>query len=348
VSDEVQHSRWIPVETRRILVEQAGGKCASPGCATRLTEFHHIEEWAVYHAHDPEHMICLCPTCHSQVERGDLQITDEELYAWKQIDRSKSSSYIGHIYVEPGPVPELLTGTLRLRGSEGVTVIDLVDQHRLSIVVRDREIVLVNLQVTTHGGERLLDIVDGHVRSRSERVEFSQRTGRVRIPAGIDSDLIPQWLRELLLRRDPSFGVTNELPLLDLKVEGPGIVRVQGIWVDDAQGGVVITKDKLILVGPESEVGFSLESSGAGAVVNTVGSFNEFVRAANVRRGTQNRWTAGSGTTASTAARASGRTVSSMAVYTLNCADCAYEFTSRWRVGGGCPACLSWRAHLTG
>jgi hypothetical protein len=129
----------VPVHIKRVLLDQAGYKCANPGCPNSLTEFHHIHEWRVYQTHDAEHMIAICPACHDAVDRGDLQISDEELYGWKGIDRSLSVP-IAHIFVEPGPTPRLRLGSITVQGESGVIVFDLSERHRLSLAVRDGDI----------------------------------------------------------------------------------------------------------------------------------------------------------------------------------------------------------------
>src|SRR5438270_731527 len=110
-----QHRPKVPAETKRALVEEAGGKCANPGCANRLTELHHIKKWAIYETHDAGHMIALCPACHDQVERGPLRISDEDLYRWKTIERGQPIA--DFIYIEPPATqkePILQLGSVQL------------------------------------------------------------------------------------------------------------------------------------------------------------------------------------------------------------------------------------------
>lgn len=107
----------VPRETKRALIREAGGKCANPGCPNRLIELHHIQRWAVYRTHDAEHMIAVCPTCHENVERGSLLISDETLYEWKKIVRRKAAAR-GHIYVEPGDQAKLLLGSIAVSGED--------------------------------------------------------------------------------------------------------------------------------------------------------------------------------------------------------------------------------------
>ncbi|MEW8522478.1 MAG: HNH endonuclease [Candidatus Thiodiazotropha endolucinida] len=68
-------------------------------------EIHHIREWHVYKTHDERHMISVCAACHDAIQRGELDITDETLYSWKQISRNVKYIYT-NLYVEPGPHPQ--------------------------------------------------------------------------------------------------------------------------------------------------------------------------------------------------------------------------------------------------
>ena len=82
-------SRYIPNELKDQLHMESNNKCANPGCCIDLTEFHHIDYYSVTGQHKFEDMICLCPTCHEQVHRGDLKIDKNTLVNWKKILHTK-------------------------------------------------------------------------------------------------------------------------------------------------------------------------------------------------------------------------------------------------------------------
>lgn len=92
------------------LKREARGKCANPGCPTHRTHIHHIREWYVYRTHDAKHMIAVCPTCHDQIHHGDLSITDETIYRWKEFIRL-GDAHRGHLYIEPAGINKVLTGS---------------------------------------------------------------------------------------------------------------------------------------------------------------------------------------------------------------------------------------------
>ncbi|MEM6961802.1 MAG: ABC-three component system protein [Myxococcota bacterium] len=69
--------RYIPVEVRRTLLIEAGyacGRCKREG----PIEFHHIIEFHRIGHHDPEHMIALCPTCHTMCGNGTIDRKAQE------------------------------------------------------------------------------------------------------------------------------------------------------------------------------------------------------------------------------------------------------------------------------
>lgn len=210
------------------LVEQAGGKCVNPGCSNVLVEFHHIREWHVYKTHDVDHMVAVCGACHDSVNRGRLQISDDDVYAWKGVTRG--AERVGHVFIEPaGRPPLLLMGSFALQGEAGLIVFDFADEHRLSFAVSDGDILLLNLRVASFDAETLIDVVDGYVRRRSERIEITSRPGHIKVSAGMQSEFVPAWLRAKLLDYDPMFGIEG-MPLIEIKVVRPGVVRVNGIW----------------------------------------------------------------------------------------------------------------------
>jgi hypothetical protein len=234
----------VPAPLKRQLIEQAGNKCANPGCPNILLELHHIREWHVYKTHDGDHMIALCPTCHASVTRGPLRITDEDVYAWKGIERRMPR--VGHVFVQPGgEPPRLLLGTVSAVGDDGLVVFDFGIGHKLSFAVRDGDIMLLNLKILS-AAKVLVDVVDGYVRTADEHVKICSRPGHIKIPAGIHSAFVPEWIRTRLLAEDKYYGLDG-MPLLEIKVVQPGLVRVNGIWTGQDEA-VVITDRRLSFV----------------------------------------------------------------------------------------------------
>lgn len=240
-----QRRTKVRPEMKLLLVDQAGGKCANPGCANRLVQLHHIKQWHVYQTHDEAHMIAVCAGCHDHIHRGELRISDEDLYKWKRIDRTKAAT-TGQIFIEPGPAPVVVLGNARLEGSDGVVAFDF-SRHRLAFAVREGNLMLLNVKLSSSDGEPLLDVVDHYVRQQADGIKLDLRPGAVEVRGGLSSPFIPDWLRTLLLGLDPLYGV-QRMPLLSLKVLEPGLVRAEGFWLDEDKG-IVATRDRIVLVG---------------------------------------------------------------------------------------------------
>ena len=263
----------VPTKLKQQLIDEAGGKCVNPGCPSYRTHLHHIEEWAVYETHDGKTMIAICPTCHDAVHNGPLVITDETLYRWKQIERSKPPR--DHFYVEPGQSPKLLLGTISVTGQRGVIVFDLGKSTKLSFRLEDEDVMLLNLAVSTTARHEVLRIVDGHVRRDAEEpVRYERVPGRVRVTAPACDEFMPAWAIQQLRVDEPTFAENGDLPLLDIEVLEPGLVRVQGIW-NSAQHVIAVTLRELAFLDPRRQRPIALAGSGAGSVLQWNGPITE-------------------------------------------------------------------------
>jgi hypothetical protein len=246
---------------KQTLINQAGGKCANPGCPNRLTEIHHIKRWAVYETHDIEHMIAICPACHDAVSRGNLRVSDEDTYRWKGIERP-AAARTGSIFVEPGPAPSLLFGSFVFRGVDGITLFDFARQ-KVSIAVRDGELIFLNLKIADAAERPLIDVVDNYVKQRRDDISVEMRPGRWRVRGPADSNFIPSWASPLLVKAD--FSVDHSgIDLLDIEVDSPGYLRVAGMWMDDERG--VITdeaKNRILLLSRKKGIALGLRATEA-------------------------------------------------------------------------------------
>src|SRR5689334_13790952 len=223
----------------------------------------------IYQSHDVNHMIAICPSCHDAVDRGFLQISDDELYRWKGIDRKEALS-TGHIFIEPGEAPRLLLGSLVVQGSSGLILFEFAEHHQLSFAVRDNDIMLLNVKISNLNGDPLLDVVDGYVRQRSPSIELQRRPGHILVPSGgINASFIPKWARYSLLREDGNYA-GMDLPLLSLKVMDRGLVKVEGLWFDKNRG-VAITHSRFSFLAAGRPLPISLIGEGEATVLHWVG-----------------------------------------------------------------------------
>jgi len=259
-----------PQALKKELVREAGGKCANPGCPAYRTHIHHIQRWSVYEAHDGEHMIALCPTCHDAVHDGPLVIDDETVRRWKGIARIETNR--DHVYVEPDAAPKLLLGTIAFTGDGGVTVFELGASSKLSFRLADADIMLLNLSVSSMAGKEVVRVVDGHVRHEAdEPVRYERVTGHVRLTAPLTSEFMPTWAVKQLRRQEPQFASDGRLTLLDLEVLEPGLVRVQGVWRKDYRHLIAITPSRLSFLEPGRPLPISMVGEGAASVLHFTG-----------------------------------------------------------------------------
>lgn len=240
-----QHRPNVPPALKRQLVHEAGGKCANPGCPNARVHLHHIREWAVYETHDGAHMIALCPACHDTVHHGDLRIEDPTLYRWKSIERALS--HRDQIFVEPGRAPKLLLGTVAVAGDSGLVVLELSARNRLSFRLEDGDVFLVDVAIASASGVEVLRIVGNHVKvAIHEDVDFRRRPGKIRVTVPNTPEYVAADYAELIRQRYPEMFPDDRAVMLDLEVLAPGLVKVQGIWLEGHRG-LVATPDTLIL-----------------------------------------------------------------------------------------------------
>jgi hypothetical protein len=81
--DAEEPGRHPPVAVRRMLLIEAGYKCAVCRDSAPI-EFHHIIEWTTLSHHDPEHMLAICANCHGKITRYG----EPDVHAQRQIKKN--------------------------------------------------------------------------------------------------------------------------------------------------------------------------------------------------------------------------------------------------------------------
>jgi len=251
------------------LKRQVGGKCANPGCSARRTHIHHIREWAVYQTHDEKHMIAVCPSCHDEIHHGQLHIDDDTVYRWKHVPGRPSRR--DHIYVEPGRSPKVFAGTMAFTGTTGITIFEVGDGNVVNFRLEDGDIMMLNVLVSTPGGRELLRVVDGHVRHQAaDPVNYERVQGHVRLTAPTTDEFVPRWALDQLREEEPGFGASGRMPLLDIEVLEPALIRIQGMWSAPREA-VAITLERVALLAPHLQRPISMVGDGVESVIKSVG-----------------------------------------------------------------------------
>lgn len=240
-----EFQRKIKPALKRQLVEQAGGKCANPGCANWRVHIHHIKHWAVYKAHEAADMIAVCPSCHDASHHGRLKISDDLLYTWKGIVRPNRPEAV-HIFVEPSPSLKLLTGSIAIATkNEQAAVFDLSNSNNLKLRILDKDVLLVSARLQDQKNREIFRVTDNYVRvSKSKDITFDYRPGRARITVPLSNNFAPQWLIDQVRFQEPNFAKDARIVAFDIEVVKPGLVRVQGCW-PNGDVGIVITERAL-------------------------------------------------------------------------------------------------------
>ena len=63
----------ISAEIKRIVLLEAGHRCAIPTCRTPVTEIAHIDPFRKVRKHEAQNLIALCPTCHTLFDQGVIE-----------------------------------------------------------------------------------------------------------------------------------------------------------------------------------------------------------------------------------------------------------------------------------
>lgn len=99
-------SRHPPVAVARALLVEARYACLICLRESPL-EFHHLIEWSKIKHYDVQHMMAICPTCHTKCTRGDIDRTAQKQFKHKVV-RSigrDSSSYLTETFLDDsGPI----------------------------------------------------------------------------------------------------------------------------------------------------------------------------------------------------------------------------------------------------
>ncbi|MEO6032532.1 MAG: HNH endonuclease signature motif containing protein, partial [Burkholderiaceae bacterium] len=237
-----------PSNTKKLLREEAGGKCANPGCGNTRVHFHHIKEWAVYKSHDLQHMIAICPVCHDAVHNGVLEISDETLYQWKA-ERSRALGLTTiPLYVEPSPDVRLELGSWSFKTENTLlSLFELSKDNLLGIRLLEPDDLRISARISDASGREVLRVVENLVRVQvDQKVKIESRPGHIRLTVPATEDYYPQWLLVHLLQMNSLYARTLRITSLELEVLRAGVVKVSGCWCE--RGYAIVSTPTAVLV----------------------------------------------------------------------------------------------------
>ncbi len=239
----------IPASVKRGILKAAGGKCANPGCASRLINFHHMDQWHIHHRHNPDRMVPICPTCHSHIHQTHgIPISDKETAMWKLIRRASDEvARASHLYVEPGLPASVILGTTRFTTcNDRVLLLHLSERNHLSFKIVNGSILLLDLAMSNPRSVPLLTVTDSHtLTSNDPAVRCDARPGRIRVTTPATTDYLDAVT--LAVCKEPDVGLVTDglLTLADLQVVAPGTVKLTGVW---AESGIAVVAARDLLL----------------------------------------------------------------------------------------------------
>jgi hypothetical protein len=85
----------IPVDTKLLVLHEAGYVCGNPACRCIVTlDMHHLDPVADGGPNDPANLLALCPNCHRRHHNKEIPI--ESLRAWKMLLVALNHAYDRH------------------------------------------------------------------------------------------------------------------------------------------------------------------------------------------------------------------------------------------------------------
>lgn len=242
-------SRYIPIDIRRELIKEAGYKCANPGCSTRSrNEFHHIKEWAVYKVHNAEDMIAICPTCHSYVHHGTLEITDEKLYEWKSIIRNPvSTEKTDRMHIDRSIESSMIVGPLTFKSNIGAIPFRMLDQI-IEYTIEKNDLYFLNICLKRLDGTEFFTATHNVIVSNlPNEVSYEYYDSKAVIKADIKDGFLPDWAINEIRKFDKNFA-QNEITVLDIEVISPGTVKISNLVMVDGDAALVVNNGEIYYV----------------------------------------------------------------------------------------------------
>jgi hypothetical protein len=88
-------ARRVPLDVKRLVLHEAGYKCANPCCRYPLTlDIHHLYYVSEGGSNLAENLVPLCPNCHTEHHNGN--IPTDSLRAWKMLLLALNEAFDRH------------------------------------------------------------------------------------------------------------------------------------------------------------------------------------------------------------------------------------------------------------
>jgi hypothetical protein len=212
-------------------------------------------------------MIAVCPSCHDAIHHGDIAIDDTVLYQWKSITH-KAKQIRSHIYVEPGETVKILLGTIAVTAPSEALVFQLSPHNHLKCKIKEGDILLLDLAVSTLAGHEVLRVSDNHVKYQQRLdIEFLHVPGSIKVTVPSTDEFIPLWTIQHMCVQEPIFANARRIPILGITVLKPGLARVEGVWAQKDKA-VIVTQERLSFLRPDLNQPLSMIGDGEESVLH--------------------------------------------------------------------------------
>jgi hypothetical protein len=218
-------------------------------------------------------MIAICPTCHGHVHHGSLEISDQTLDRWKGIQRDGIAR--GYFFIEPRKNPTLNLGSNELSGpDDGFIPFELSPRNRCTIRIVNEEILIVSLKLSTIAGAEVIRFDENYwTYGKPELIKLEHVQGHIKITTNAFAEFLPEWVVQGVRSIDPGFVPDRNFTLLDMEVVEPGLVRVQGLWVEEYTALLAISDNLYFTALTQDNIalgsfisGCSVDLAGGGSV----------------------------------------------------------------------------------
>jgi hypothetical protein len=122
-----------------------------------------------------------------------------------------------------------------------IIVFDLPNKNRLVLKVIDEDILSLDASICLSNEENIFKMTNNVIKyKKNDGIEVRRRTGKFQlILSGEALKMIPNWIINQHLLSGSDYFATSEYKLIDIEVIEPGLVKIQGIWMDQETAIVV-------------------------------------------------------------------------------------------------------------
>lgn len=127
------------------------------------------------------------------------------------------------------------------------------------------------MSITDLNGKQILKVVENRVKYQiTKPLKYERRQGKLRITAPSTSKYIPEWALMKIRAQVPQYADNGRFVMLDIEVVKPGIVKVQGVWVNGFEV-IIITENLLSFITPGLRQPLSMCGEGENSVLHYTG-----------------------------------------------------------------------------